>query len=164
MIIAAANSIISSRRAEEQRQLTLKTQQHALKTRQAQLFMQVYNRLTAKDMTAAYGLVRYQYPKEWDTVEEGFSRVVDDFDVEMYSNNQILHNFYEGLGVLVKKGLIDIELVEDLFSKRIIWHWEHHAPAFLHARKILDDPTQYDGIEYLYNLMKQREHATAVSA
>ena len=124
----------------------------------------VINDMTAKDMTAAYGLARYQYTKERDTVEEGFTRVVDDFDVEMYSNNQILHNFYEGLGVLVKKGLIDIELVEDLFSKRIIWHWERHAPAFLHARKILDDPTQYDGIEYLYNLMKQRVQSTVINS
>jgi hypothetical protein len=61
VIIAATNSIISSRRAAEQRQLTLETQQQALETRQAQLFMQIYNRWTAKDMAAAYGLVRYKY-------------------------------------------------------------------------------------------------------
>jgi hypothetical protein len=150
VIIGVINSILSSRRAE-------KNDQQMLETRQAQLFMQIYNRWTAKDMTTAYGLTRFQYTKEWDTPEEAFEKFIYDFNAEVYSNLQILHNFYEGLGVLVKKKLIDIELVEDLFSKRIMWHWIRNKPAFLHARKELDDPTQYDGIEYLYNIMKQRQ-------
>ncbi len=29
--------------------------------------------------------------------------------------------FFEGIGVLVKKGLIDVELIEDLLANRIIW-------------------------------------------
>ena len=85
VIIAAANSIISSRRAEEQRQLTLETQQQALDTRQAQLFMQIYNRWTAKDMAAAYGLVRYKYA--WETVDEAFEKFLPDRDIDAYSNH-----------------------------------------------------------------------------
>jgi hypothetical protein len=155
VFIAAINSIYASRRADEQRQLTLETQQHALETRQAQLFMQIYNRWTAKDMAAAYGLVRYKY--SWQSVEESFEKYLPDKDIDAYSNLQILHNFFEGLGLLVKRGLIDITMVEDLFSQRILWHWERHKPVYLQARTMLNDPTQYDSIEYLYNLMKQRQ-------
>jgi hypothetical protein len=73
-----------------------------------------------------------------------------------YSNLQILHNFFEGLGLLVKRGLIDITMVEDLFSQRILWHWENFKPAYLMARNMLNDPTQYDSIECLYKEMTQR--------
>jgi hypothetical protein len=31
--------------------------------------------------------------------------------------------FFEGVGVLVQKDLINIDLVERLFSDRIIWFW-----------------------------------------
>jgi hypothetical protein len=62
----------------------------------------------------------------------------------------------------VKKGLIDVELVEDLLSQRIIWIWENLLDPFVsEVRKDTDDPTQYDSIEYLYNLMKHRQQLTA---
>jgi len=68
-----------------------------------------------------------------------------------------LNAFFEGLGVFVKKGLIDIELVEDLFSQRIIWLWENlQKPTIMDTRKGTDDPTQYNSFEYLYNEMKKR--------
>ena len=52
VVFAAIISIISSRRADEQRQVTLEAQQRVLETRQAQLVMQVYKR------------VRFQYSPE----------------------------------------------------------------------------------------------------
>jgi hypothetical protein len=92
LFIAAINQIFSRRRTEKTEQLTLET-------RQAQLFMQIYNRWTSKDMTSAYGLVRYKY--QWEDYEEGMRKYGPDVDVDAYSNLQILHNFYEGLGILV---------------------------------------------------------------
>jgi hypothetical protein len=72
-----------------------------------------------------------------------------------------LNTFFEGVGVLVKKGLIDIELVEDLLSQRIIWYWQHMmGPRIDYVRKAMDDPTQYDSIEYLYHEMKHRQRLT----
>jgi hypothetical protein len=62
----------------------------------------------------------------------------------------------------VKKGLLDITFVEDLFSRRIIWWWEQHRSTYEENRKILNDSNLYDSLEYLYNLMKQREQ-TAVN-
>jgi hypothetical protein len=71
VIIAAVNSIFSSRRAEEQRALTLKTQQQALETRQAQLFMQIYNRWSTKEFADAYEKLRFVYKQEeWDAMLE----------------------------------------------------------------------------------------------
>ena len=70
---------------------------------------------------------------------------------------QTLNAFFEGVGVLVKKRLIDIELVEDLLSQRILWYWEKTKPIATVIRRELNDPTQLDSVEYLYNQMKQRQ-------
>ena len=68
------------------------------------------------------------------------------------------------LGVIVQKGLIDISLVEDLFSQRIIWLWENkHQHLINDIRKLTDDPTQYDHIEYLYRELKKRQQQATPS-
>jgi hypothetical protein len=58
VFIAAINSIYTSRRADEQRQLTLETQQHALER------ARVYNRWSTKEVTNAYVRLRDVYRKE----------------------------------------------------------------------------------------------------
>lgn len=159
VIVGVINSILSSRRAEEQRQLSLETQQLTLETRQAQLFAQVYNRWSQRDTVKAYGVVRYKH--KWTDLKDWLSKYGADVDPEAYADAMTLNSFFEGLGVLVKKGLIDIELVEDLFSQRIIWYWEEmHLKSIHDVREFTNDPTQYDSIEYLYNVMKQRQQAT----
>jgi hypothetical protein len=168
VLIAAINSIYSSRRAEEQRQLTLETQQHALETRQAQLFMQVYNRWNSRDLTRSYGAIRYKFTSEdWiEYLDKTLLRGKADpnLDLDYYVDHQILGTFFEGLGILVKKKLVDINLVEDLFSGRIMWYWETQlGPAADLVRSRQKDSTLYDSIDYLYNTMKQRQQTPAVT-
>ena len=159
VFIAAINSIYSSRRAEEQRQLTLETQQHALETRQAQLFMQVYNRWNQRDMMKGYGLVRYEY--QYSNLEEFLQKYHITVDPEAYTDIMTIVTFFEGLGILVKKDLIDINLVEDLFSQRLIHFWETKGGAIIkETRQFTSDPTQYDSFEYLYHEMKHRQRLT----
>jgi len=96
-------------------------------------------------------------------VDDAFRKYGADVDIDAYSNLQILHNFYEGIGILVKRNLINISMVEDLFSQRIIWHWERFNHAFIAARELTEDPTQYDSIEYLYNELKKRQQQATTS-
>ena len=142
--------------------LSINSRKQELETRQAQLFMQVYNRWSQRDTVKAYGVVRYKH--KWTDLKDWFSKYGADVDPEAYAYTMTLNTFFEGLGVLVKKDLIDIDLVEDLFSQRIIWYWEQNQqPVIGDIRKFTKDPTQYDSIEYLYNVMKQRQKATVTT-
>jgi len=153
VFIAAINSIISSRRSAKNDQLTLET-------RQAQLFMQVYNRWSSTEVTKGYGFLRYKYP---DLKGEELFRVpTDDYDEEQFVAVHSMNQYFEGIAVLVETGLLDITLVENLFSRRIIWFWERMQTFIEFTRKHLNDPTQYDSIERLYKLMKQREQQRAI--
>jgi hypothetical protein len=149
VIIGVINSIVSSRRAE-------RTAQLALETRQAQLFMQLYNRWNSPDVIKAYGYARYMYdkPEEFD---EFFSAEHAFHDLDTYARWQMLVTYFEGLGILVKKQLIDIDMVDDLFSNRILWWWdEYMKPYFLKFREHIKDPTMYDSIESLTDEIKMR--------
>lgn len=155
VIIAAVNSIYSSRRAETQRALTLKTQQQALETRQAQLFMQVYNLWSSVEVTKGYGFLRYRYPEVEG--EELFKITTTPYDEEKFVAVHTMMQYFEGIAVLVEEGLIDIDLVANLFSRRIIWYYERVETLIQFTRKELNDPTQYDSLERLYYILKQRE-------
>jgi hypothetical protein len=152
VIIGVINSILSSRRAE-------KNDEQTLETRQAQLYMQIYNRWNSRDLVNAYVNTRYVY--QWKDYDDFIAKYHPPVNPEASTNFTMMAYFFEGLGVLVKKGLIDISLVEDLLSQRVIWYWENiAAPNVEKVRELTDDPTQYDHIEYLYHELKHRQRLT----
>ena len=65
--------------------------------------------------------------------------------------------FLEGIGILLKRRLIDIELVDDMFTSPIKWTWEKMENIILEARKVENQPEILEWFEYLYNEMKKRE-------
>jgi len=65
--------------------------------------------------------------------------------------------FFEGIGILLKRKLIDIELVDDMFTSDIKWTWEKLKDLTLEHRKIRNQPEILEWFEYLYNEMKKRE-------
>jgi len=71
--------------------------------------------------------------------------------------------FFEELGVLLKRKLVDISLVDDLFSAPIRRFWEAAKPFVEEARKQLNEPQYAEHIEYLYNEMKKREQKSVKS-
>jgi len=75
----------------------------------------------------------------------------------------MLAAYFEGIGVLVQEGLLDVDLVEKLFAGRIIAIWEKIFPvgSIDEARQIIKDPGMHDHFEYLYHEMKHRQRITA---
>jgi len=65
--------------------------------------------------------------------------------------------FFEGIGILLKRELIDIELVDDMFTMPINETWLKMKDITSEIRKIRNQPTILEWFEYLYNEMKKRE-------
>ena len=117
------------------------------KTRQTQLFLQFYNRLTDKQFYEEFRKIRDQ---EWDDI--------DDY-IEKYGIGPTLFDIYlEGVGLLVKRGQIDIQLVDDLMSSLVIRHWRSHGEVMIGLRKKQNMPQIAEWTEYLYyEIMKIAE-------
>jgi hypothetical protein len=131
LLVGIIYYITIMRNSQRNQELARKAQEQAVETRQAQLFMNVYNTLASKE-----------FQKDWETNP-------DDWAVFARATNWI-----EGIGVLVRRGLIDPELVYDLLYGSIILFWERHFDILQSIREQLDLPLVYADLEYIYNMMK----------
>jgi hypothetical protein len=141
-------------------ELTLKAQQQNLETRQAQLFMQLLDRWTSSEFALSYGKIRYDLCPKFNNSPEEFSQYVtqntnEKFNPEVMLPVHQLTLFFEGVGVLVQKNLIDFDLVERLFSDRVIWFWRMIKPRIIFAREY-QGPQAYTSFEWLYDEMIRR--------
>lgn len=121
---------------EAQKQST-EAQRQTLETRQAQLLMQIYE--------------RYNHQEFW-------KEYMDIFQVknekELTSERLAIVGYFEGVGLLVEKGLIDVELVADLMFRPITSIWEHVSPFIQERRARWGDPILWIHYEHLYGVVK----------
>ena len=104
------------RNANKTRELQLQAQEHATETRQAQLFMQIRGNYDMDMIRIRYELQNW----EWDDYEDFMSKYGPDTNLESWSKLISVGQYFEDIGVLVKRGLIDPALVDDLLSGPVL--------------------------------------------
>jgi hypothetical protein len=91
---------------------------------------------------------------EWEDYDDYMAKYGEEVNPEAYLMYRKVFGYLEGLGVLVRRGLIDPSLVDDLMSGLIIGYWEKFEPYFDERRRRLNWPQVGEQIEYLYNQVK----------
>ena len=71
-----------------------------------------------------------------------------------------MYLFYDQLGRLLQKGLIDIDLLP-LETGQIIIAWKKLKPLLEGSRKKFSEPKLGSGFEYLYDEVKKKEQQQA---
>jgi superfamily I DNA/RNA helicase len=69
----------------------------------------------------------------------------------------VMFGTFEALGALIKRGEIDIGLVEDFFSGVIIIAWRKFKNYIYEIRELGDRPTYYEWFQWLAEHIQQRE-------
>jgi len=132
--------------ANKTRELQLHAQEQALETRQAQMFMQIYNQCQDPTFTGAYNRITKTEIKTLDQLE----KLIE--NEQYYSDVNRVGMFYEGLGVLVKEGYVSIRLVALLMTGMTRRWWEGHNKNIIEeARKKWNFRRLMSESEYLYN-------------
>ena len=154
VLVAAIFYILNLRISQRNQELMLKAQQQTLETRQAQMFMSIYQTDYSNDFLEALHRVMEMELKD-----------VDDWkkmrrDKEMYKAWTMVASYLEGIGVLVRENLVDIRLVSEMSSGFIQWYWERFGPGILRCREELNFPRYLIEAEYLAERVKDfgREH------
>jgi hypothetical protein len=119
--------------------------------RKTELLTRLYSAMVNKDWLEA-----------WDKID----RLESDDLIKMRTERRmveinLVYAFFDEVGVLLKKGLVDMDLVENLIHGHAIRTWEKLKPTLEHGRKLRNDPNIAEGFEYLYNEMKKREQSGA---
>jgi len=120
-----------------------------VKQRQTDLVISLYSIFSSKE-----------FQKEWHMI-------MTDMENKQYKYNELLEKygveapmagfFFEGVGVLLHKKLVNVGLVDDLFSGYVKRLWERGKPFIEDARRQLDYPQYAEWFEYLYNEMQKRQ-------
>lgn len=126
-----------------------RNQRQQLETRQAQLFMQIYSTLTDEKFITTFGeVIQFQ----WDDYDDYYQKYMTNFVSR--AKLSTLANYFEGIGVLVKRGLIDITFVDDLMSGAMMLYWEKIQDVVREDRIRSNWPQQLEYVEYLYDQIR----------
>ena len=64
--------------------------------------------------------------------------------------------YFEGVGQLLRDGLIDIGLVYAMYSDRVIRLWEKFLPVVEGLKETYGNPDYYGNFEYLYDELRKK--------
>jgi hypothetical protein len=151
-----------------------KPQQLQLETRQAQLFMTLYETYRSTE-----------FRKQWtDILKQEYTNFNDFWEKyglenkpEAWASWQSVASFFHGIGVLVKKQLIEPSLLDELISPNVFGAWVVMGPIVKAFQEWVQNDggvmsyqlhdydkagvsrihKSWSGFEYLYDTLKERE-------
>ena len=111
--------------------------------------MQIYHQWNGYEFNKKYEkAMNWQYSDYDDAMENILSNAENRIALST------VVRFFEGLGVQVKRGLIDVSLVDDLMSGSIIRFWELAQPFIEEYRAHNNYPNYGEWVEYLCTEVK----------
>ena len=120
---------------------------HQAKLRQTDLIIRLFSTFSSKELVDS-----------WARVESSKLKNVDEYVKKRGSSDYVqCACFFEGIGVLLQKKLIDIDLVDAMFSEPLKFMYEGMKPIIEADRKRFQSQRMFEYFEYLYNEMKKRE-------
>jgi hypothetical protein len=145
IVVGVVYYIMNIQNNQKNQELMLKAQQQTLETRQAQMFLGVYNKMSDKEFTRAYNTVMNT---SWSSYQE-FSDLRK--NNEFYEAFLLINGFFEGVGVLVKEGVLDIRWIALLMASWTNEYWEKIREVILEHRKRSGAKRALSEYEYLYD-------------
>jgi len=127
--------------------LTVLQLRDLVKTRQTDLIMRLYSRYGSEGFQKTLEKVSKREAKNFHEYEEKYGR----------AEWVTIGTFFEGIGILLYRKLVDISLVDDLFTAPIKLARGEMKDSIIDARKEYNQPTIFEWVEYLANEMKKRE-------
>jgi len=121
--------------------------------------MNIYSYTYTLDFWTNYREVIEQW--EWEDYDDWYKKYRSDADT--YNKFAIIATFFEGMGVLIKRKLIDVTFVDDLMSGPIMQFWQKYGPIILEDRRRRKVSTMWEWCEYLYDRVKEvsvKEHGS----
>ena len=129
---------------------TGKAQKQAIETRNTQFFLQLFS--TTMDEA---GIAMTMTPKNWDTFDEWWEQnglTTNPQAFGFWFKQMYGHEMY---GLMVRRGFIDVSLVDDLFSGGVLMLWDKYGPIIEELRIRWGYPHLQEHQEYLVNEIRK---------
>jgi hypothetical protein len=140
--IAAFYYVLTLKNTQKNMQLTLESRQADILQRHAQI------NASQEFMDSWHDVV---FKQNFLTVEEWRSKYGPEVNADAYTKFTALLQYYEILGGLLRKGLVNIEIVDSIWQPlHLIAVWEKFEPIVKDWRRSYQDDSIYSNIEYLF--------------
>ena len=128
---------------------------HQSKIRQTDLIIRLYSFYNTEACQKALAKVLALDYKDYDDFVKKYGSLLSPSPNDVQISLQMVGTFFEGVGVLLSQGLLDINLVQKLFDVK--GYWRKIEPVVIELRKTLKDPRQKEWFEYLNNEVSKIE-------
>ena len=91
----------------------------------------------------------------WTDADDFWTKYGAETNIKEYSRLASAGNYFKGIGVLLKRGLIDKMFIYDLLSSPLKLYWERLGPIILERRRLTDNPNLFAYVDYLYDEMNK---------
>ncbi len=145
----------------ESQELTRKAQEQALETRQAQLFMQIYQEMSSPEH---YIRDTELLTMQWEDWDDFLRKYGAENNPEAYALRNSMHYRLNGVGLLVKADLIDVDRVYDLMSWTILAQWKKWEDIIIIIRGLYNVPGYMVGFEFIAGEMVKDSESRGFSA
>lgn len=148
VVVAAITTMIQSRKTERMRETEVET-------RQASLFMQLYEHWSRAEFIHDLNEIidKWEWTDYDDFKKKGY------FEPTQWAKVNSIASFIEGLAVIIRMELIDINSLVSMgmWSYYIMGFWEKVEPIMRELRKRWNVPSMGEWLEWLVNELKKRE-------
>lgn len=155
-VVAAVGVMVGVVLAYQEVRSLSRQRQTEIETRQAQLFMDVFGHFYTEKFLSDENEILFQW--KWKDFDEFWQKYGPETNAKAFNKWDSMGTYFRGVGVLVKRKLIDLDIVDELMGTSIRLHWEKSGPIITHFRKHIW-PHAYEWFEYLYNELLKREQA-----
>lgn len=132
------------------------------KTRQTELFMNLYETFRNREFQRQYAEIIFQH--KWKDFDDWLKKYGPVTNIEAFSSWISVPAYFEGIGVLLDRKMIDMSLVDDMLSTQTLLLWEKIEPITKEYRERVKRPQLWEWFEYLYDEMKKREQQLALTS
>ena len=124
------------------------------KTRQAQIYIQIYNKFTDPEWLERYFKSRVWKPKDFEDFVNTLADIREN-KTRSYADLVSVGATFEGMGVLIKRGFIDPQYVADMMGTLIVEYWNEKEHLYRELRERWNNPRIYQDLEHLYDVVSE---------
>jgi hypothetical protein len=129
-----------------------KIQGENLRTRKAELLWSIYKRWNEADFLRSWNEVSSW---EWENYDDYMRKYGPGSDPELEIMRGMIGTYFESVGVLLKRGLIDVSEIDDMMSGYVMGYWRKFEDVMTEFRRRHNRPEAAEHIEYLYNEVRR---------
>ena len=124
-----------------------KTQKMQLETRQIQMFMNINSVRSNPEFQKL--IYRVTFIDEWNDLQDYYEKFGPEKNLDAYSEHLFVWQLYDTIGFLLKKEVIDLSFIDDLFKASLIVAWKKFEPVIKMNRQRVNQQNLWNQFEYL---------------